>query len=74
MQRWNDYSRYKCQIIIKCKMTIMHDWLADTDLDVEMIMQVHDELIFEVAEKDLDAEKKKSSKSCKQQQNRRTTI
>lgn len=55
-------------------MTIMHDWLADTDLDVEMIMQVHDELIFEVAEKDLDAEKKKSSKSCKQQQNRRTTI
>ncbi|MBR7889405.1 hypothetical protein J9B83_10680 [Marinomonas sp. A79] len=36
-------------------MIKMHDWLADTDLDVKMILQVHDELIFEVAEKDLDA-------------------
>ncbi|MFI8622345.1 DNA polymerase I [Marinomonas sp. NPDC078689] len=41
--------------IIKRAMIKMHDWLADTDLDVKMIMQVHDELIFEVAEKDLDA-------------------
>ena len=40
-------------------MIKMHDWLADTDLDVKMIMQVHDELIFEVAEKDLDAAKEK---------------
>ncbi|MGJ8645758.1 MAG: DNA polymerase [Marinomonas colpomeniae] len=31
----------------------MHDWLQSTDLDVKMIMQLHDELIFEVAEKDL---------------------
>ena len=41
--------------IIKRAMIKMHDWLADTDLDVKMILQVHDELIFEVAEKDLDA-------------------
>ncbi|WP_133010778.1 DNA polymerase [Marinomonas flavescens] len=33
----------------------MHDWLATTELDVKMILQVHDELIFEVAEKDLEA-------------------
>jgi DNA polymerase-1 len=45
--------------IIKRAMINMHHWLADTDLDVKMIMQVHDELIFEVAEKDLDAAKEK---------------
>ena len=45
--------------IIKRAMIKMHDWLADTDLDVKMIMQVHDELIFEVAEKDLDAAQEK---------------
>lgn len=45
--------------IIKRAMIKMHDWLADTDLDVKMILQVHDELIFEVAEKDLDAAKEK---------------
>ncbi|WP_328797731.1 DNA polymerase [Marinomonas vulgaris] len=31
------------------------------DLDVKMILQVHDELIFEVAEKDLDAAQAKST-------------
>jgi len=36
-------------------MIKMLDWLAETDLDVKMIMQVHDELIFEIAENDLDA-------------------
>ncbi|MEP0071837.1 MAG: DNA polymerase [Marinomonas sp.] len=36
-------------------MIKMNDWLQSTDLDVKMIMQVHDELIFEIAEKDLDA-------------------
>ncbi len=45
--------------IIKRAMINMHDWLADTDLDVKMIMQVHDELIFEVAEKDLEAAQEK---------------
>ncbi len=41
--------------IIKRAMINMHDWLQSTDLDVKMIMQVHDELIFEIAEKDLEA-------------------
>ncbi|MBD5770751.1 DNA polymerase I [Marinomonas colpomeniae] len=41
--------------IIKRAMIKMHDWLQSTDLDVKMIMQVHDELIFEIAEKDLEA-------------------
>ncbi|WP_417553783.1 DNA polymerase I [Marinomonas fungiae] len=45
--------------IIKRAMINMHQWLAETDLDVKMIMQVHDELIFEVAEKDLDAAQEK---------------
>ncbi|WP_100636830.1 DNA polymerase [Marinomonas sp. ef1] len=30
------------------------EWLVEIDLDVKMIMQVHDELIFEVVEKDLE--------------------
>ena len=37
----------------------MHDWLAKTELDVKMVMQVHEELIFEVAEKDLDSAQEK---------------
>ena len=41
--------------IIKRAMIKMHSWLADTDLDVKMILQVHDELIFEVAESDLES-------------------
>ena len=45
--------------IIKRAMINMHEWLQGTDLDVRMIMQVHDELIFEVAEKDLDAAQEK---------------
>jgi hypothetical protein len=51
--------------IIKRAMIKMHHWLAQTDLDVKMIMQVHDELIFEVAEKDIDTAKEKSSTSCR---------
>ena len=45
--------------IIKRAMIKMHDWLATTELDVKMIMQVHDELIFEVADDQLDAAKAK---------------
>jgi DNA polymerase-1 len=45
--------------IIKRAMINMHNWLAETDLDVKMIMQVHDELIFEIAEKDLEAARTK---------------
>ncbi|MGB5442074.1 MAG: DNA polymerase I [Gammaproteobacteria bacterium] len=42
--------------IIKHAMIDLHAWLAsDTGLDITMIMQVHDELVFEVAEADLEA-------------------
>jgi DNA polymerase-1 len=44
--------------IIKRAMIDLHAWLAtDTGLDMTMIMQVHDELVFEVAELDIDAAK-----------------
>ncbi len=36
--------------IIKKAMIQVHDWLDTTDFDAKMIMQVHDELVFEVAE------------------------
>jgi len=36
--------------IIKMAMIKVHDWLETTDFDAKMIMQVHDELVFEVAE------------------------
>src|SRR5690606_41649532 len=32
----------------------LHHWLQSSHLDALMIMQVHDELVFEVAEKDVD--------------------
>ena len=45
--------------IIKRAMIDMHRWLAtDNGLDVTMIMQVHDELVFEVAESDVEAAKR----------------
>ena len=41
--------------IIKRAMIEMHHWLkSDCDLDVTMIMQVHDELVFEVAESQIE--------------------
>ncbi|MDX2458204.1 MAG: DNA polymerase I [Gammaproteobacteria bacterium] len=44
--------------IIKRAMIAMHDWLhTETDLDIAMIMQVHDELVFEIAGQDVDAAK-----------------
>ena len=36
--------------IIKLAMIDMDVWLTDTGLDAKMIMQVHDELVFEVAD------------------------
>ena len=39
--------------IIKIAMIKMDKWLADTKIDARMIMQVHDELVFEVAEQDV---------------------
>ncbi|MDR9498213.1 MAG: DNA polymerase I [Hydrogenovibrio sp.] len=41
--------------IIKTAMIQLQPWLDQTDHDITMLMQVHDELIFEVAEKDLEA-------------------
>jgi DNA polymerase-1 len=44
--------------IIKRAMIDLHGWIGtQTDFDITMIMQVHDELVFEVAEKDLEAVK-----------------
>ena len=39
--------------IIKRAMIDMQQWLDTTTLDIKMLMQVHDELVFEVAEKDM---------------------
>ncbi len=39
--------------IIKRAMIDIDHWLAMGDLDARMLMQVHDELVFEVAEKDV---------------------
>jgi DNA polymerase-1 len=41
--------------IIKRAMIAVDGWLADAGLDALMIMQVHDELVFEVAEGAVDA-------------------
>jgi DNA polymerase-1 len=40
--------------IIKKAMINLHQWIGDDNPDVRMIMQVHDELVFEVAEEKLD--------------------
>jgi len=40
--------------IIKRAMIRVHDWLPDAKLDAAMIMQVHDELVFEVDQADVD--------------------
>ena len=39
--------------IIKRAMIGVDAWLRDADIDAQMIMQVHDELVFEVAEDDV---------------------
>jgi DNA polymerase-1 len=40
--------------IIKRAMIAVDEWLNASSLDAAMIMQVHDELVFEVAEADCD--------------------
>ena len=40
--------------IIKRAMARIHDWLIQDDVDARMIMQVHDELVFEVSEEALE--------------------
>ncbi len=47
--------------IIKRAMIRTHDWLREGDTDARMIMQVHDELVFEAAEADADAVAKKAT-------------
>ena len=41
--------------IIKRAMINVQAWLDDADADGKMIMQVHDELVFEVAKEEIDA-------------------
>ena len=43
--------------IIKIAMVKMEAWLNSCDLDLQMLMQVHDELVFEIADKDVEAAK-----------------
>jgi DNA polymerase-1 len=43
--------------IIKKTMIATHDWIKNSSLSVKMIMQVHDELVFEIAEHDLEKAK-----------------
>ena len=40
--------------IIKMAMIDIDKWLQDSNFEASMIMQVHDELVFEVADKDVD--------------------
>ena len=44
--------------IIKIAMISMSDWLRYEETQTKMIMQVHDELVFEVAENEIDAVRK----------------
>lgn len=44
--------------IIKRAMIAVDEWLAAAAIDAVMIMQVHDELVFEVAESDIEAASK----------------
>lgn len=44
--------------IIKRAMIAIHDWLLQADTGIRMIMQVHDELVFEVPDDQLDLAKK----------------
>lgn len=41
--------------IIKRAMVAVDEWLATAEFDARMIMQVHDELVFEVREEQIDA-------------------
>jgi DNA polymerase-1 len=40
--------------VIKLAMIKIHDWLSSEDLKSRMLLQVHDELIFEIHESELD--------------------
>ena len=40
--------------IIKLAMIAVHAWLIDNKVPAKMIMQVHDELVFEISESEVD--------------------
>mgnify|MGYP001353364773 FL=1 len=40
--------------IIKRAMIDVHAWLMDGEMDAWMVMQVHDELVFEVKDEQVD--------------------
>lgn len=40
--------------IIKRAMISVDQWIGDSDCDIKMLMQVHDELVFEVKDSDLE--------------------
>ncbi len=48
--------------IIKLAMIKMEAWLDKNDYDAKMIMQVHDELVFEVADRDVNVVAKQVNK------------
>ena len=41
--------------IIKMTMINLHEALLNSEIDARRVMQVHDELVFEVAEKDIES-------------------
>jgi len=47
--------------IIKLAMIKVDDWLSDKSTEVKMIMQVHDELVFEIQQDKVDYYKKELS-------------
>lgn len=52
--------------IIKRAMICCYQWLQETPLDVKMIMQVHDELVFEVKEEHLEKARQEIEKCMTQ--------
>jgi len=40
--------------IIKKAMIAVHQWILENNLDIKMIMQVHDELVFEIKENSIE--------------------
>ncbi|HEV8644901.1 MAG TPA: DNA polymerase I [Burkholderiales bacterium] len=48
--------------LIKLAMIAVHNWIATSDVKSRLIMQVHDELVLEVPERELDTVKKELPK------------
>ncbi|MGH8631230.1 MAG: DNA polymerase, partial [Burkholderiales bacterium] len=45
--------------LIKLAMIAVHNWIASESLATQLIMQVHDELVLEVPDREIDRVKKK---------------